>query len=444
MARMTVPMFFGISSIMIAAIVDAYFVGQLGTQELAAVSLTFPLFMAMTSVAMGIGIGATSVISRKLGSGDHQTSLTIGNHTILLVVGVVILVELLGFASMKWLYLALGTPESLMPWVVAYTQILFVGLPFFAIAMVGGMMLRSMGDIKTAAIIMIVGSVLQMALAPVLILGIGSWEGLGIYGSAWAFVLSRLALFVYAVRVFKRYGLFRSPGPWHEIRASWLAILRLGLPSLAAQLIQPISMGILLGMLASYGTAVVAAYGIVNRIEGLALMVMMALSSSLGPVIGQNFGARHFHRVKRAISLSYRFSLIYGVSIATLLFLVATPLASGFRNDPEVVEAAVWFLCVVPISFTIGGIGMISAATFVAYGEALPSFTLSMLRSIVLLVPLAYVLQLYFGYVGVFAGIAVTNFLVGSTAFVWLRTSTNRHVQNAMTADERKVLAKAT
>ena len=444
MARMTVPMFFGISSIMIAAIVDAYFVGQLGTQELAAVSLTFPLFMGMTSVAMGLGIGATSVISRKLGSGDHQTSLTIGNHTILLVVGVVILVEFLGLFTMEWLYLALGTTESLMPWVVAYTQILFVGLPFFAIAMVGGMMLRSMGDIKTAAIIMIVGSILQMALAPVLILGIGSWEGLGIYGSAWAFVLSRLALFVYAVRVFKSYGLFRSPGPWNEIRASWLAILRLGLPAMASQLIHPISMGILLGMLATYGTAVVAAYGIVNRIEGLALMVMMALSSSLGPVIGQNFGARQFHRVKRAISLSYRFSLIYGTCIAILLFTFASPLAGAFRDDPQVVEAAVWFLCVVPITFTIGGIGMISASTFVAYGEALPSFTLSMLRSIVVLVPMAYVMQLYFGYLGVFAGIAVTNVLVGSTAFVWLRTSTNRHVKNAMADGEHKVLAKAT
>ena len=437
-------MFFGISSIMIAAIVDAYFVGQLGTQELAAVSLTFPLFMGMTSVAMGLGIGATSVISRKLGSGDHQTSLTIGNHTILLVVGVVILVEFLGLFTMKWLYLALGTTESLMPWVVAYTQILFVGLPFFAIAMVGGMMLRSMGDIKTAAIIMIVGSILQMALAPVLILGIGSWEGLGIYGSAWAFVLSRFALFVYAVCVFKSYGLFRSPGPWGEIRASWLAILRLGLPAMASQLIHPISMGILLGMLATYGTAVVAAYGIVNRIEGLALMVMMALSSSLGPVIGQNFGARQFHRVKRAIGLSYRFSLIYGTCIAIVLFTFASPLAGAFRDDPQVVEAAVWFLCVVPITFTIGGIGMVSASTFLAYGEALPSFTLSMLRSIVVLVPMAYVMQLYFGYLGVFAGIAVTNVLVGSTAFVWLRANTNRHVKNALADGEHKVLAKAT
>lgn len=429
---------------MIAAIVDAYFIGQLGTQEMAAVSLTFPLFMGMTSVAMGLGIGATSVISRKLGSGDHQTSLTIGNHTILLVVGVVIVVELLGLSTMKWLYLALGTNETLMPWVVAYTQILFVGLPFFAIAMVGGMMLRSMGDIKTAAIIMIVGSGLQIVVAPVLIFGVGSWEGLGIYGSAWAFVISRVALFVYAVRVFKSYGLFRSPGPWNEIKASWLAILRLGLPAMASQLIHPISMGILLGMLATYGTAVVAAYGIVNRIEGLALMVMMALSSSLGPVIGQNFGARQFHRVKRAISLSYRFSWIYGTCIAILLFTFASPLAGAFRDDPQVVEAAVWFLCVVPITFTIGGIGMISASTFVAYGEALPSFTLSMLRSIVVLVPMAYVLQLYLGYLGVFAGIAVTNVLVGSTAFVWLRTSTNRHVQSAISDGERKVLAKAT
>lgn len=424
-------MFFGISSIMIAALVDAYYVGQLGTQELAAVSLTFPLFMAMTSVAMGLGIGATSVISRKLGSGDRETSLTIGSHTILLVVGVVIVVEILGFSTMRWLYVLLGTDESLMTWVVTYTQILFVGLPFFAIAMVGGMMLRSMGDITTAAVIMIAGSGLQVLIAPLLIFGIGSWGGLGIYGSAWAFVVSRVALFIYAVFVFKQYGLFRSPGRWVDIRASWLAILRLGFPAIASQMIHPISMGILLSLLSTFGTAVVAAYGIVNRIEGLALMVMMALSSSLGPIVGQNFGARQFHRVKHAISLSYRFSLIYGTCVAILLCSLAYPIAGFFRDDPTVIEAAALYLYIVPITFTIGGIGMVSGSTFVAYGEALPSFTLSMLRSILLLVPVAYVLQLYFGYLGIFAAIAVTNLMVGSTSFFWLRSSTNRHIRNA-------------
>ncbi|MCY4656629.1 MAG: MATE family efflux transporter, partial [Gammaproteobacteria bacterium] len=430
MTRMAIPMFFGISSMMISALVDAIYVGQLGTKELAAVSLTFPIFMGMTSVAMGLGIGATSVVSRMLGSGDHSKGLKICNHTILLTLILIGVVLILGFTTMNGIYSLLGADPELHPWAVRYTEILLLGLPFFAISMIGSMMLRSMGDIKTAAVIMIVASIVQVLIAPVLIFGIGSWEGIGLYGSAWAFVISRFVLFFYAIVRFRSYGLFQQIGSWSEVLSSWAEILRLGLPSMSSQLIHPISMGILLGILATFGTATVAAFGVVTRIEGLAMMVLMAVASSLGPVIGQNFGAKRFDRVRHAVRLAYRFSMLYGVGIAIVLFIFADPIVSVFRDDPEVIEVGIVFLMVVPVTLGVAGIGALSGSIFVAYGEALPSFVLSLLRSIVVLVPVVLVFKQLWGYVGVFIGIAVTNVIVGGAAFIWLQYSTKKHVES--------------
>ena len=421
---------------MIAATVDAFYVGKLGTEELAALSLIFPVFMILTGVAMGLGIGATSVVSRTLGRGDRAKALEIGTHTLLLILIIVCVLEVLGFLLLEQLFRLLGTDTALMPMVTVYTQILLLSLPFFAIPMVGGMMLRAMGDVKTAAITMVAGAGVQIAVAPILIWGIGSWEGWGFYGSAWSFFVSRFLLFFYAAYEFHRFGLFRHPGRWREIVSSWVEILRLGVSSMTSQLIMPISMGILLALLATYGNAVIAAFGVVSRIEGLALMVLMALASSLGPIVGQNFGAKQFDRVSSALKFSYGFSLVYGVTIAVVLYFLADPLAALFRDDAAVVSVAVEYLRIVPITFCIAGLGMLSGTLFVAYGEALPSFLLSIARSIAVLIPLVILFREFFGYVGVFIGIASSNVIVGLLGFLWLIMRTRTHRERVELASE--------
>ena len=196
-----------------------------------------------------------------------------------------------------------------------------------------------------------------------------------------------------------------------------------------------------MGLLATFGTAVVAAFGVVTRVEGLALMVLIALSSGLSPIVGQNFGAKLFDRVQQAINIAYKFSVLYGIASAVLLFVFATPVVLAFRDDPEVVDAAVLYLQLVPISFILVGIGMTSSSIFVAYGEALPSWVASLLRSVVLLFPLAYVLHLFFDYVGVFAAVAITNMVAGALSYVWLKRNTSKHRDATHSAEVHSVSA---
>lgn len=424
--RLTIPMLLGISSMMLASLIDAYYVGQLGTVELAAVTLTFPLVMGFSSVSMGLGIGATSIISRTVGGGDTSRGVRIATHTLILVVAFVTVLTILGFIFTEQIFQLLGARPELLPIAIEYTYITLLGVPILAVPMVGSMMLRSFNDVVSPAIIMVSGAVIQVIIAPFLIWGIGSWDGLGVAGSAWSFVLSRFVVAIYAIGLFHRRGFLNHPGSLSAFITSTKEVMRLAIPSMASQLLMPVSMYLIMMLIAKNENFVVAAFGVATRIESMTMIVVMALSSSMGPFIGQNFGANRFDRIRTGLRISYVFSLLYGIGVAILLALVGGAIAGLFRDDPAVVEVATEFFYIVPITIGILSVSMISGSSFVAYGEPMPSFVLSIFRMFAVLLPLCYLLDWLFGYIGIFIAVSVTNGLVGFLAYYWLRVLTHR------------------
>ena len=426
LTRLTIPMFLGISSMIVASMIDTVFVGWLGTLELAAVSFTFPLVMALSSVSMGLGIGATSIMSRTLGSGDRTRCLLIGTHTLILVTLLIAVVSVVGYASATDLFAVMGAGEDIRPISESYVRIWFLGLPFFALPMVGGMMLRSLGDAKTPGILMTASAVIQVVIAPPLIFGVGGWDGLGVNGSAWAFVLSRLVTFVYSIHVFWKYGLFHPPGTLRSVISSWWEVMRIGVPSMLVNLIGPASMTILMSLLAAHGHVVVAAFGVAVRIESLAMMIVMSLSSSVSPFVGQNYGAGEHLRIRRALSLSYRFTLAWGVFAFVVLALFGRAIVGSIVDDPGVIEATYDFLLIVPLTFGLMGVSMVAGGYFIALGMPMPSFVIAVLRMVVVLIPLAFLLDAVWGYRGIFGANAASNVVVGVVAYVWVRWTVPR------------------
>lgn len=424
--RLTVPMLLGISSMMIASLIDTYYVGQIGTIELAAMTLTFPLVMGFSSLSMGFGIGATSIISRTVGAGDWTKAQRIATHTLILVICFVTLLSVVGFSFAESIFVMLNASEELFPIAVKYTYITLIGVPILAVPMVGGMMLRSFNDVRSPAIIMVAGAVIQVIIAPALIWGIGTWEGFGVYGSAWSFVISRLIVAVYAIGLFRRRGFIQRPGSFEQFRTSVYEVMRLALPSMASQVLMPVSMYLIMMLIALYDNHVVAAYGVATRIEAMTMIVVMALTSSMGPFVGQNFGARRFDRIQSALRMCYMFCVSYGLIVTVILVLLGGAISSVFRDDPDVVAVATEFFYIVPITIGIMAVSMIAGSTFVAYGEPIPSFVLSMFRMFVVLLPLCYLLNWIFGYIGIFIAIAITNGSVGLIAIFWLRSMTKR------------------
>lgn len=414
----------------VAAMIDTVYVGWLGTRELAAVSFTFPVVMALSTMPMGIGIGAASIIARIVGAGDVMRVRRLSADALLLVTAIVVTLAIAGYIYVEPLFRLLGADESTLPLSVAYMKIWFFGLPAFAVPMVAISTMRAVGNARLPGIIMAVGAAMQICLAPVLIFGIPSWwDGLGFQGAALGFVISRIVTLAYTLYVLRRLQLLSfAARRWQELRASWQEILRIGLPAMMANLIGPVSMGIIVAMLADYGHVVVAGFGVASRIESLATMILMALAASTGPFVGQNWGAGHLDRIRRAQTLGYRFSHIWGVIAFAVLAGGGPWIISWINSDPGVIEATYAYLLLLPITYGFLGIGMVAGSTFIALGKPMPTLILSIARMIVVYIPLAITLEIWLGYRGIYAAAAVCNVIMGLTAVGWVRQTLNREI----------------
>jgi putative MATE family efflux protein len=428
--NLTVPMFLGVSSMIVASMVDTIYVGWIGTLELAAVSFAFPIIMAMATVSMGIGIGAASIIARVVGSGDGERVRRLATDGLFLVAVLVVILSVLCIAFLEPLFAMLGAEAEILPLSRAYMEIWLLGLPTFALPMVATNIMRAVGNAKLPGIIMSAGAGMQIVLGPILIFGIpGHWEGLGIVGAAWSFVVSRSIAFVYTVYVLLRMNLLTSKvEQWAVHRDSWREILKIGVPSMMTNLIGPVSMAIVVAMLADYGHQVVAGFGVAFRIESLATMIIMSVAASTGPFVGQNWGARNFQRIYRAQSLGYRFSHAWSLFAFVVLAVFGRFLVGLINDDQGVVDATYAYLLIVPISYGFLGLGVVASSTFIALGKPIPTLVLSIVRMLILFVPLALLLEINFGYWGIYAAISLCNLVMGVWSVLWVRAMLRREI----------------
>jgi putative MATE family efflux protein len=319
------------------------------------------------------------------------------------------------------LFRVMGADDVILPMVTAYMNVWFIGLPLFALPMVAMSMLRALGNARVPGTLMSAGAAMQVVLAPVLIFGLpGIHEGIGYTGSAWAFVTSRFLTLIATAYVLTRRGMITPLGAWPTVFKSWREVLRIGVPSIMTNLVGPVSMGVVFGLLAKYGHAVVAGFGVAVRIESLAVMILMALSSSISPMVGQNWGAGNHARIDAALRFGYRFSFAWGAFIFVILATFGRGIVGLINSDPAVVEATYHYLLIVPLTYSTMGVSMVSGSCFVALGKPLPSLLLTITRMVLIYVPLALLGDRLFGYQGIFGAAAVANVLVAGASYVWV------------------------
>tara|TARA_B100002049_G_scaffold236193_1_gene222296 strand:- start:1725 stop:2219 length:495 start_codon:yes stop_codon:yes gene_type:complete len=155
----------------------------------------------------------------------------------------------------------------------------------------------------------------------------------------------------------------------------------------------------------------------------------MALSSSIGPFVGQNYGARKNERIRTALSITYRFSMAWGLFAFAVLAAFGNSIVGAVVDDADVIGAAYDYMLIVPITFGFFGVTMMATTYFVALGRPMPSLVISILRMVVVQIPLALVLDFFWAYRGVFVAIAVSNVLVGLIGYAWARRELNRDVR---------------
>ncbi len=422
LVKLTMPMTFGMLAIISFNLVDTYFVAQLGTNELAAVSFTFPVFMALTSLGMGLGVGATSVIARAIGQENHYKVQRLTTDSLTLSLLVVCILSFVGLGTIEPIFRILGAGSEVLPLIRDYMEIYYFGLIFLLLPLPTNSAIRASGNAIFPGLMMISATAINFVLDPLLIFGWGGFPSLGIQGAALATVISKfLALVAALIFLYRKQMILFNLPKFKEIFQSWRNILYIAIPATASHAIKPISIGLIIGMVSFYGREAVAGFGIASRLEALALMVFLALSMSISPVVGQNWGAGKFARVNQAFLLSIRFCLIWGGLTAIVLGLASPWLASHFDNNPEVISVTVAYLAIVPISYAASGIIHISNSTFNAIGRPLPPVVLMLAQTLILYVPLAVVGSRLFGVNGVFAAVCFSNVAVGLVAFAWNR-----------------------
>ncbi len=196
-------------------------------------------------------------------------------------------------------------------------------------------------------------------------------------------------------------------------------------------------MSVITRLLAGHGTVVVAGYGVASRIESMIVMIIFALSMSIAPFVGQNWGAASFDRVKLSLKLSNGFSLIWGVIAYIFLFLSAEYLVGLINDDPSVVQAAVHYLLIVPLSIGLMGVMSNSTSSFNALGKPIPPLIISILQMIVIYIPLALLGDYLFGYRGIFIAGVVTTSLLGIVSWIWIYREINLGIEHR-TKDSQK------
>lgn len=418
MIRLSAYMIMGFLTMTIAQLIEAIYLGIVGTAELAAVAFTFPLVMSLNAAVRGIGIGASSVIARAIGAGDRARGAVLTTHCLILVAVFAALCVAVGVPAAREFFQLLGAQGRVLELADAYIGVWFVGFMFFATSMVGTNLLRSAGNAAMPGIVMTIGSLLQVLIAPFLIFGWVGLPALGIEGAAWSFVVARLtsfALCMYWISVKERMLVARLHGWFDSARQ----ILHVGLPATASNLVAPLSTAIVTRLLADFGHGVVAGFAVASRIEAVIAMVVIAVSTSVGPFVGQNWGAQLFDRVRTALTLCHAFCLIWGVASFLVMVMAGRWFVSLINSEPEVVETATMYLLIVPISLGFMGVMGVASACFNALGKPTPPLVLSLLRLVVLLIPLALLGRWLAGYAGVFAATAIANVAVGMLALAW-------------------------
>ncbi len=409
--RITIPMILGMVMMMSFGLIDTFFVSLLGTDPLAAISFTFPVTFTVISLNIGLGIGTSAIIGKLQGSKALTKSQHYATGSIMLSVLLVGALALIGFFTIEPVFKMLNATENLMPYIFDYMGLWYLSSIFLAMPMVGNSVLRACGDTRTPSIVMAAGGGLNALLDPIFIFGLGPVPAMGIKGAALATFIAWIvgALWILYILAVRRKLMLPRLLSLNELRESSREILKIGLPAAGANMLTPVAGGIMTAVVASYGAEAVAAWGVGNRMESIASIVVLALSMTLPPFISQNVGAGQVSRVKEAYSLTLKFVLIWQFLIFLVMWGLSSWIAVAFANEVEVSVLIQLFLMIVPLGYGMQGIIILTNSSLNAMHRPMTALTLSVIRLFVFFVPISVAGSFFFELKGLFAGTVIAN-----------------------------------
>lgn len=428
MLRLALPSIAGMFSFTIFNLTDTYFVSQLGTNALAAMGFTFPVVMIVGGISSGMSSGAASLLSRAKGANDHHLMQRIATDGILLSLIFVMFISLIGIFSMDKVFTLLGADSDTLALVKDYMLIWYSFVVLVVTPPVCDSCMRASGDMVRPFIVMIVCSVVNIILDPLLIHGYWIFPKLGIRGAALATVIARLIGMIVTLSFthFHHHLLSFEFNSKKEIFESWKNILKIGLPSITVLFMPQLLRSVLTALVSSSGgTAAVAAIAVGTRVESFVTIITAGVGLSLIPIIGQNWGAENYDRVYTTRKMAIKFALIYGVIVFTLSIPLAKPVSRIFTTDEEVVLYSTHYLWIMIFGMIGLNITNWMSQAFTTIGRPIWTVVLNVIGILFLVLPLAVLGKMIYSYIGILLGICLGQILVGIGAIILSKNKMN-------------------
>lgn len=416
LVRMSLPMIWGIMAIVSFQLVDTYFISMLGAEPLAAISFTFPVTFAIFSLMIGLGIAVSSVLSRTIGEGNQDKVKRITSHSLIFAFLFGVIVATLGDFFMQPVFGAMGADSAMQAIIHDYMHIWFIGIVFLVVPMVGNSAMRAGGDTRTPALIMLGVALINVVLDPILIFGLFGFPRMEVQGAALATMIANLVAMLIGLYVIliRKKMICRDGLHIDQMGDTFRRLIVIALPVGLTQIFQPFVNGIIIALLAQKSNAAVAAFGVVSRLEAFAFIVIMALATGMGPVIGQNWGAKLYHRVKETLRKTIGFAFIWSFGVGLFFIVFGRIIAAMFSDDPLFMNTVQMYFWIIGLSYAFGNLVQGWTSAFNAMGMPKRAFVMIFVRLFILQVPLAFAGAYYLGVAGIFVSIALTNFIAGA------------------------------
>ena len=398
LVKLAVPVTISMVLFTVYLLVDLYFVGKLGPDAVAALSISSNAFFIHLGFSTILGTGGMALIAQAFGRMDYGQAARVFKQSLLmaLVIGTIEAVTgvLLAPAYIEFFG---GTGQTLQ-WGIEYFQIFSISFLFMLLLYVVGNCLRGMGDTKTPMMIMLQANVLNILLDPILIFGWLGLPAMGVRGAAIASLVSQIyGIGIYGYLIFVRGSHLNIKGKWRFEPTIIKQSLLIGVPSGMNHFLLAANLLITYRVISVYGTAALASIGIGFRILQSTYIPVIAVASAMAAIVGQNFGAQKFSRISVTLKSAWLVSMIFMIGCTTICLLFPQILIGIFSNNSVVVHFGVIYLRIFSIGFVTVGTIMVASSAFQGLGKTYPSLIGAVVDN-ALFAGLVFTLPVYFSW----------------------------------------------
>lgn len=421
MPALTRPMVVGIAALFFMNLVDTWFISLLGTESLAAVGFAMPITLLVMNLSIGLGIAVSALVSQAVGQNDATKigQRIFASLSLSLLLGIALAV--CGLLVQDALFAGMGADPLLLPEIRQFMMFWWPGAIVILLVMTQNNTLRALGMVKMSSYLLLLGSLLNVLLDPLLIFGLGRWSGLGVGGAALATSLSWAIVSVILLWHQRRQGVLGRFGiSLAGLVVIWRRLLVLSIPAMLTNMLVPVAAAILLLLVAPMGAEAIAAFGVGMRLEPFALVITLAATAVLPVFVAQNHAVAHDQRIVQALLFAMMRVVLWQSMVVVLFWLLGGVIARQFSTDPLVQGYIVDYVRWLSIGYVGMAIVLVLNSALNALQKPLGSLLLNALRLLLFYLPGAYLGAYLAGYRGMVMGAAVGQVMLGVAIWWWV------------------------